>query len=196
MFRCATTVAIVVGFVLVLGVNAQAFSLGAGAQLTGGIGPQAVGTVRFGAIGLEADVAAASHSEAVQGGSIIVSGAFVSLLLKYYLPVGPVVAYLGGGGVGAAVDLSVSGGGQSASLISGTVTGQQAVTGIEYRLSAVPLVVYGGATWLNFSELEVTLFGQSATVPVAANGLTFQVGARYELRIGEGPKKQPEKSNP
>lgn len=164
MLRCATMVAVVLGLVLVLGMTAQAFSLGAGAQLTGGIGPQAVGTVRFGAIGLEADVAAASRTEEISGSSVILSGAFLSLLIKYYLPIGPVVAYLGGGGVGAGLDLLVAGGGASASLISGTVTGQQAVAGIEYRLGGFPLVIYGGATWLNFSELKVTVLGQSENI--------------------------------
>lgn len=184
---------LVLGIAFLLSPNTSAFNLGGGVEFTSGIGLQGVAAARFGAIGFQGGVAMASRSEAVgEGAELTVSAAYISLLLKYYLQMGalPVSGYAGAGLIGAAIDLSGSQNGTSVDIFSGTATGQQALAGVEFQMPNFPAVLYGGVTYLNFSELEVELFGITTSVPVAASGFAFHAGARLEFAIGGGAEKK------
>jgi len=195
MFRYVAVGTIVLAVVFLLSSNALAFELGGGVEFTGGIGLQGVAAARFGMIGFQGGVATANQRESLgEGTELTLSGAYVSMLLKYYLGMGalPVSAYIGAGLVGAAIDLSASQGDTSVSIFSGTVSGQQAAAGVEFRVPNFPAVLYGGLTYMNFSELKVEILGVETSVPIAANGFTFHVGARLEFTIGGTPEKEVE----
>lgn len=192
MLRCVPVVAVLFGTMLALSPVAQAFDLGGGAEFTSGLGLQGVGQLRFGSIALQGGIAAASRSEpAGEGVTVTLSGAYISLLAKYYFQLGdlPISAYLGAGAVGAAIGLSASDGTTTAEIFSGAVGGQEVVAGAELHPRGLPVGLYAGVNYINFSDLEVTLFGVKATVPVAASGFALHVGARLDITIGRGKPK-------
>jgi len=178
--------AIVFGIVGLFNSNVFAVDIGIGAEYLSQLGPQLAGQVGFGNWGVQAAFTGASYSEPVEGGSITVSVSYLSLIAKYHIPIGPVKAYAGFGGIAAGVFLTGESGGTSVDAASGIASGQTIIVGADYKLSNLPIAFYGGLSYLNFSELEFEVFGVSQTFDLDASGLAVHLGVKLAFSLGGG----------